>query len=114
MDFPTILKGLRIGKGWTQDELADKLDISNPTLIAYESGKSAPNVAQLKTMCDLFNVSADELLGINTKETQPIGRIEIASYIPEKLRAAHAQLKRDLEHLEKVISMLEPKRKLGD
>ncbi len=47
----------------TQRQVADNLGISQPSYIRYENGTSEPNLTNLKTLADLFDVSVDYLLG---------------------------------------------------
>ena len=57
------LKTLREEKGWSQADLAKKLDISRMTINYYEAGKRTPDVDVAAKAADLFNVSCDYLLG---------------------------------------------------
>lgn len=40
--FGHLLKGLRVERGWTQDQLADAAGVSNPTIRRAEASKSCP------------------------------------------------------------------------
>ena len=57
------LKTLREEKGWSQADLAKKLDISRMTVNYYEAGKRTPDVDVAIKATELFGVSADYLLG---------------------------------------------------
>ena len=52
----------RARKGWTKKELAQKLDISAPTLRAWIRGSAEIPATKLLYMADLFNCSMDYLL----------------------------------------------------
>ena len=62
-DFGNRLKTLR-GK-MSQEEFAKLLDISRGALSFYENGERMPNIEVVFKMCNVFNVSADYLLGTN-------------------------------------------------
>ena len=62
------LRKIRIEKGYTQQDLALILNISQACYNRYEQGKREPSIETLRRLCVLFNISADELLEIETKE----------------------------------------------
>lgn len=47
----------------TQRQLADILNISQPSYIRYENGTAEPNLTNLVKLADYFDVSVDYLLG---------------------------------------------------
>ena len=63
--FGDKLKALRIEKGWTQQQLASRMELVNATISAYEQGAKYPSVEVLIKICETFNVSADYLLGLS-------------------------------------------------
>lgn len=50
--------------GYTQQQIADALGVSEKTIRNYESGRRVPDVLQLRLMCVIFGVSSDRLLGL--------------------------------------------------
>ncbi|MGN1205511.1 MAG: helix-turn-helix domain-containing protein [Eubacterium sp.] len=67
--FQSVLKSLRKSFGLTQDELANKLDVSRSTIGMYENGSREPDYETLEAIADFFNVDTDYLLGRTTKTT---------------------------------------------
>jgi transcriptional regulator with XRE-family HTH domain len=63
--FGLRLKGLRSEKGFTQQQLADKLGIVKATVSSYEKTANYPSVEILINICKTFGVSADFLLGLS-------------------------------------------------
>ncbi len=53
---------LRITSNISQDELAKRLKISRQSLSKWENDESQPQIDKIKELCDLFKVSADELI----------------------------------------------------
>lgn len=49
----------------TQAALANKLGVSLPTVRAWEQEKSSPSHEMLVSICRLYHVSADYLLGLS-------------------------------------------------
>lgn len=60
------IKKLRKVKGWTQEELASKLNISAQSVSKWETEICSPDISQIVPMTTLFGVSADVLLGITS------------------------------------------------
>lgn len=46
----------------SQEELADRLDVSKQSVSKWETDKSLPNIEKIIRLCDIFEVSADSLL----------------------------------------------------
>lgn len=66
------IKELRIKKGWSQDELAERMSMNRANISNYERGtnKNIPSDT-LKRLADLFGVSSDFLLGKTENSDQP-------------------------------------------
>jgi len=62
---------LRKNKGWTQQELADKIGIKRSLVGAYEEGRAEPSAKKLLKFAEILNVSVDDLIGLNLKEKTP-------------------------------------------
>lgn len=56
---------LRKEYGWTQAELANKLNISQQAVSKYEKGERDPDIDVLLRIANIFNVSTDYLLGLS-------------------------------------------------
>lgn len=63
-EFRFRLKELRKENNITQKKLAGLLNKSETGLASWEQGLSEPNIADIKKLCAIFDVSADYLLGI--------------------------------------------------
>ena len=53
---------LRKAKGLTQEEVAEKLNISNKTLSSWETDRTTPDALTLPAIADLYEVTVDEIL----------------------------------------------------
>lgn len=62
MEFNNKLYELRKQKGFSQEELAHRLNVSRQTVSKWEVGESTPDMEKLVAISDLFEVSLDELI----------------------------------------------------
>src|SRR5690625_4999015 len=62
MNLSVKLKTLRTEKNLTQEQLAEKLQVSRSTISSWETGRSYPDLEMVIEICDCFNVSLDYLL----------------------------------------------------
>lgn len=72
---------LRKTKGWTQVELAEKLNVSNKAVSKWESEAGLPEISQLPAMATLFGVTIDYLMTGKTpeKEIVTISKAELCA-----------------------------------
>ena len=64
MKFNERLKAIRQECGKTQKEVYTALGLSANGYASYEQGRTEPSVDTLIKLCQIFEVSADYLLGI--------------------------------------------------
>ena len=57
------IKELRISKGLKQSDLANLLHVAQTTISNWENDRTEPDFDSLRQMAELFDVSADYLLG---------------------------------------------------
>ena len=63
MKFNENLKYLRKKEELTQEQLAEKLNVSRQAVTKWESGQALPDIVNLKEIAVMFGVTTDELLG---------------------------------------------------
>ena len=63
------IKALREARGWTQAELARRMNITRNGVNSWEQGLSMPSPACLVDLSKVFSVSTDYLLGVERLET---------------------------------------------
>lgn len=79
------LSFLRKKEGWSQGELADKLNISRQSVSKWELNESLPDAENIVKISNLFNVSTDYLLKDNSElsfseSEQPIKKYYIKKW----------------------------------
>lgn len=87
MDFNNRLYQLRKQKGLSQEELANRLNVSRQTVSKWEVGDSTPEMEKLVAISDLFDVSLDVLvMGKEEKnEAKESKNSEFATVLNEKV-----------------------------
>ena len=60
---------LRRAFGWSQVQLAEKLNISKQTVSNWENENIQPSIEMLVRVATLFQVSTDYLLGLDNTQT---------------------------------------------
>ena len=67
--FGRHLRDLRkLNSKYSQQEMADMLNISRSTYTYYETGKSEPGQEKLKKICDILSVDFNTLLGYDDND----------------------------------------------
>ena len=88
MEFTNKLYELRKQKGFSQEELANRLNVSRQTVSKWEVGDSTPDMEKLVAISDLFGISLDELVLDKAPETAPApqtAKSELYTDIKEKV-----------------------------
>ncbi len=63
METKDILLKLRMQKGLTQEELAEKVYVTRQAVSRWENGETVPNTDTLKVLSKFYGVSINTLLG---------------------------------------------------
>lgn len=66
--FSENLKTIRKEKGYTQEELAIKVNVVRQTVSKWEKGLSVPDADVLLHIAEVLEVSVSELLGAKIKQ----------------------------------------------
>ena len=66
IDLGKTLRGLRLSKGYTQQQVADFVKVTKSMISAYENGLLQPSYEVLIRIASLYKVSTDFLLGNNS------------------------------------------------
>lgn len=92
------LQQLREEKGWTQQNVADELDVSQQTIQNYEVNKRKPKLSTIHKLANLFEVSMEYLIGTTDNRTA------IANIKPYELTESEAH---HIENLRKLAPELQ-------
>lgn len=62
MTFAEKLMSLRKQKGWSQEELGERLGVTRQTISKWELGSTTPEMEKIAAISELFGISADYLI----------------------------------------------------
>lgn len=68
-DIGSTIQRLREAKGYTQEQLAEKLFVSRQTVSNYERNKSQPSLEMLGKIAEVFDTDVASLLSVPTDKT---------------------------------------------
>jgi len=92
------IKQLRLEKGWTQEVLAKLLGVSRLAVARWETGERRPRRKYIDRLAELFEVSVEELLGVEAKEEKKGFKIFKASELEFKVDPLALKLVQELLH----------------
>lgn len=76
MTFAEKLVQLRKREGYTQEEVADRLEVSRQAISRWEMGTAVPDSSNLLQISKLFNVSTDYLLNDDYESDDDIPKVK--------------------------------------
>lgn len=83
-----FIASLRKEKNMTQQELADKLNVTDRAIGNWENGRRFPDISLMKELCNIFGITIDELIygeRINADKKQELLRSNaIGIYLTKK------------------------------
>ena len=87
------IKALREPRGWTQAELARRMNMTRNGINSWEQGLSMPSPQSLVDLARLFSVSTDYLLGVEKHNTVNVTGLDekdvaLIAQLAERLRSA--------------------------
>lgn len=91
------LRQLRNEKGWTLEQVAAEINVSNQTISNWEKGKTQPDIESLIRLADLFKVTIDYLVE-RESNAQSIDALllQISKMSPQKLQDITVQYIQEL------------------
>ena len=65
-----FLATLRKANGYTQQEVAEKIGVSNKTLSSWETDNTCPDLTLIPVLADLYGVTSDEILRAGRRRSE--------------------------------------------
>ena len=85
---------LRKQAGYSQEELAYKVDVTRQTVSLWESNSLIPKADKFKMLCEIFNVSSDYLLFDRATEQRLSNQIDDTGKTDEEPKSDNIQTKK--------------------
>lgn len=80
------IRHLRKQKKMTQADLAGKLGVNRSLIGAYEEGRSEPRLKTIQTLCMLFKVNYQDILGCDLATQEVTPQLDVRHLTGDKLR----------------------------
>ena len=85
------IMNLRKKAGWSQEELAEQLNVTRQSVSKWEGARAVPDMEKVVQMSRIFGVSTDYLLKDEIEEDNPEDNVQVISEQP--LRKVNQHLK---------------------
>ncbi len=85
MKFGNKLSKLRKEHNLSQEQLADKLEVSRQAVSKWESGQSYPDMDKIVILCKIFDCTIDELINDEKEVISEKNKKSLMSYVDEFL-----------------------------
>lgn len=93
----SLLKELRTQKGLTQEQLAEKLNVTNRTVSRWENGNNMPDLSIIVELADFYDINIRDLLnGERKSETMDKDLKETLDIVAEYSAAEKKKMKIDI------------------
>lgn len=96
------IKTIRKSKGFSQEELAIKLNVVRQTISKWEQGLSVPDAEMLISISEVLETPVSALLGENISES----KVDDLKVISEKLEIINLQLSQRKKEKRKIVHWL--------
>lgn len=94
----SVIRRLRLERGWTQEALAERVSVSSQAVSKWETEQSLPDITQVPLLARTFGVTTDELFGLRQMSPPPaMEGTGLFACDPEEALAAWRQMRGELE-----------------
>ena len=80
MDIGSKIRQYRTAASLSQEALAERALVSRQTLSNWENGKTTPDIHSLLLLCDIFQITLDELIHTPAAQSSPISPADIRRF----------------------------------
>ncbi|CAM4017317.1 helix-turn-helix transcriptional regulator [Flavobacterium jumunjinense] len=103
------LKALRKEKGWSQEQASDYLSISQSAYARIENGASTSWANHVERICDIFQVTLEELVKTNNNlkesniQNETAQKVQTVNQLSEKLIEQYEERIKELKEIIEVL-----------
>ena len=83
-----MISSLRKEKGMTQNDLAEKMNVTDKAVSKWKRDLSFPDVNTIPKLAEIFHVTVDELMKIKWESTWPVWRSH--NFLQRKMKTGDA------------------------
>jgi transcriptional regulator with XRE-family HTH domain len=92
-----IIRSLRMERGWTQEELGERVGVSAQAVSKWETGQSLPDISQVPLLAKAFGVTTDLLFGLAEEPEPDFSQFDSRCTDPEEAWQQWREMGRKLE-----------------
>ncbi|MBQ2901904.1 MAG: helix-turn-helix transcriptional regulator [Agathobacter sp.] len=104
--FSENLRNIRKEKGFSQEQLATRLNVVRQTVSKWEKGFSVPDAEQLVRLADILGVQVHELLGKEMEVSEEKDELEIIALELSKLNELIVTYGNKASNLKKKVGII--------
>ena len=95
----SVIRRLRMEREWTQEELAERLNVSGQAVSKWETGQSLPDISQVPALARTLGVTTDELFGMEDQRLD-FPEFDHQGTDPEKAWETWQEMREKIEEVE--------------
>ncbi len=96
-NMSAIIRSLRMERGWTQEELGERVGVSAQAVSKWETGQSLPDISQVPLLAKAFGVTTDLLFGLAEEPEPDFPQFDSRCTDPEEAWQQWREMGRKLE-----------------
>ena len=96
-NMSAIIRRLRMERGWTQEELGERVGVSAQAVSKWETGQSLPDISQVPLLAKAFGVTTDLLFGLGEESEPDFPQFDSSCTDPEEAWQQWREMGRKLE-----------------
>ena len=96
-NMSAIIRSLRMERGWTQEELGERVGVSAQAVSKWETGQSLPDISQVPLLAKAFGVTTDLLFGLGEESEPDFPQFDPRCTDPEEAWQQWREMGRKLE-----------------
>lgn len=93
-----ILRKLRVTEGYSQQQVAEKLDITQASYARIESGKTKLSTDRIDQLAKIFDVQPEILLSSSNKSVLVDSDLSVTNEYIKKIIALNLELRTEIEN----------------
>ncbi|MCH3215477.1 helix-turn-helix domain-containing protein, partial [Enterococcus faecium] len=85
-DLGSKLRELRVKKGYTQEYVARKFNVTRQTISKWENNKTTPDIETLKKICEFYSTNINSILNEDNSKNKKNNLLVLTAIIFNRIR----------------------------